>query len=86
MFLYSGKWYSRGDRKLHIKLIRYTETKKKIANLKKTSMHKVHGVEDKVSTNVGRISNPPTGCSIFNSSITQKYMYIYKSQDVVGCE
>ena len=86
MFLYSGKWYSRGDRKLHIKLIRYTETKKKIANLKKTSMHKVHGVEDKVSTNVGRILNPPTGCSIFNSSIAQKYMYIYKSQDVVGCE
>ena len=39
---------SRWDRKLHIKLIRYTEKKKKIANFKKTSMHKVHGVEDKV--------------------------------------
>ena len=46
-------------------------------------MHKVHGVEDKVSTNVGRILNPHTGCSIFNFSITQKYMCNYKSQDVV---
>ena len=45
-------------------------------------MHKVHGVEDKVSTNVGGILNPRTGSSIFNSSITQKYMCNYKSQDV----
>ena len=45
-------------------------------------MHKVHGVEHKVSTNVGGILNPRTGSSIFNSSITQKYMCNYKSQDV----
>ena len=47
-------------------------------------MHKVHGVEDKVSTNVGRILNPRTGCSIFNSSITQNICATITSQDVVG--